>query len=117
MADKQAIHDFAEKYLDLYKNKRTTEAQLNEGFADQCQALGFSKEDGHALGHMHYREFYFDKQLRHAAAQVTDMQELGDSIYYKWNYFNNVSIVTTVDSPKARAWFTIAFARLCELSE
>lgn len=112
MADNQAIHDFAEKYLDLYKNKRTTEAELSDGFAEACESLGFSREDGHALGRMHFRAFYFEKQLRAAVDQVTDPVELGDAIYYKWHYYNEVSLVNTVASEQARAWFCMALARL-----
>lgn len=42
----QKINAFAMKYLDLYRNPKTTNIQVEETFADECFALGFEMDSG-----------------------------------------------------------------------
>lgn len=44
----QKVNAFAMKYLDLYRNPKTTNIQVEETFADECFALGFEIDSGNS---------------------------------------------------------------------
>ena len=46
MPDYLAIHDFAKRYRDIYKNHNTTESDVSDNFSEQCFELGFEMDCG-----------------------------------------------------------------------
>ncbi len=50
MADLQQIHDFAVKWCDKFRDQNTNYTDLVDHFmADDCAALGFEMDCGHAF--------------------------------------------------------------------
>lgn len=118
MTDMNQIHNFAIKWFNKFRDKNTNYIELVDHYmADDCKALGFVMDCGHA-----FTEKYGDaandfKALERIIDQVTDISLLGSAIYSQWRYFNHWAYSgEEILEPENRAWFTMALNRLGELA-
>jgi hypothetical protein len=44
MATNKEIHEFAVRWFEMYRSLDTAEHEVEEGFADECFALGFEMD-------------------------------------------------------------------------
>ena len=116
---KQKIYDFAVKYLKLYENQKTLEHEVEEGFADQCFALGFEMDCGKAIdGFFPQMNILHDTEVfKQIVRQIEDPGLLGSAFFSKWRYITHWSYGESLLSEENRPWFIAAFTRLKELTE
>lgn len=118
MADKKQVNDFAEKWIGKFKNDQTNYLELVDHFmADDCRALGFEMDCGHAFEERYGTAVYDNKALEHIIADVADIPLLGSAIYSRWRYFNHWAYSgAEIMEQENRAWFITALDRLTELA-
>ena len=117
-ADMQKIIEFSIKWSDKFKDKNTNYIELdNHNMADDCEALGFKMDCGHAFSEKYGNAVYDVDILKRIADQIIDIQLIGSAIYSRWRYFNHWAYSgEDILEPKNRAWFTTALNRLDELA-
>ena len=76
--------------------------------ADECVALGFEMDCGHAFSERYGQAANNHEALDSIIDDVTDIPLLGSAIYSQWRYFNHWAY--------DRAWFILALGRLVLLS-
>ncbi|WP_446787748.1 hypothetical protein [Macellibacteroides fermentans] len=108
------IHDFAIKWIDKFRNVKTTDREVEEGFADECFALGFNMDCGHSFEEAFPGSNAFNdyKQLIGIIDQIKDIKLLGTAIFSQWRYITHWSYMDSLLSEENRQWFVIAFERL-----
>lgn len=85
--------------------------------ADDCAALGFEMDCGHAFSERYGQAANNHEALDRIIDDVTDIPLLGSAIYSQWRYFNHwVYDGTAILEPQNRAWFILALSRLALLS-
>lgn len=119
MADMKQIHEFAVKWYDKFRNKKINYIELVDHYmADDCEALGFVMDCGHAFSDKYGKAANDVETLERIIGQITDIPLLGSAIYSQWRYFNHWAYSgEEILEPQNRAWFTIALSRLGELAE
>lgn len=119
MADMKQIHEFAVKWYDKFRNKKTTYIELVDHYmADDCEALGFVMDCGHAFSEKYGKAANDFEALERIIGEITDIPLLGSAIYSRWRYFNHWAYSgEEILELKNRAWFTMALSRLGELAE
>lgn len=118
MADMKAIHDFAEKWGEKFRNPKTNFIELVDHFiADDCDALGFEMDCGHAFEERYGKAVNDNETLEKVIDEITDIPLLGSAIYSQWRYFNHWAYSgEEILEPKNRAWFILALSRMATLS-
>ena len=116
--NRKRIHDFAIKWLEKYRNEKTTSREAEEGFSDECFALGFEMDCGHSFEEAFPRSNAFNdyKQLLEIVDQIDDFKLLGAAVFSKWRYITHWSYMESLLSEENRQWFVIAFERLALLA-
>ena len=119
MADMKQIHEFAVKWFDKFRNKKINYLELVDHYmADDCEALGFVMDCGHAFTEKYGDAASNSDALERIIGQVTDIPLLGSAIYSRWRYFNHWAYSgEEILEPQNRTWFTIALSRLGELAD
>lgn len=119
MADMKQIHDFAVKWCDKFRDPNSNYIELVDHFiADDCAALGFEMDCGHAFSEKYGQASNNYKMLDRVIDDVTDTHLLGSAIYSRWRYFNHWAYDgAEILEPENRAWFILALNRLALLSE
>lgn len=119
MADMKQIHEFAVKWLDKFRDKKTNYIEFADHcIADDCDALGFEMDCGHAFSEKYGNAANDFEALECIIGTITDIPLLGSAIYSQWRYFNHWAYSGAVIlEPKNRAWFTIALSRLADLTD
>ncbi len=119
MADMKQIHEFAVKWFDKFRNKKINYLELVDHYmADDCEALGFVMDCGHAFTEKYGDAASNSEALERIIGQVTDIPLLGSAIYSRWRYFNHWAYSgEEILETQNRAWFTIALSRLGEVAE
>lgn len=119
MAEMAQIHEFAVKWYDKFKDKNINYIELVDHYmADDCDALGFEMDCGHAFSEKYGNAANNFEALESIIGQVTDIPLLGSAIYSQWRYFNHWAYSgAEILEPQNRAWFTIALSRLAELTD
>lgn len=113
MPNYQRIHDFAVKYQKLYENPKTTEADVSEGFAEQCFALGFEMDCGKSFMELFPNApFYSPDALAEIIDEVGHTMLLGGAIFSRWRYVTHWADFSSLLDERNRKWFAIAFKRL-----
>lgn len=118
MADMKQIHDFAVKWCDKFRDQNINYIDLVDHFmADDCAALGFEMDCGHAFYEKYGQAASNYEALDKIIDDVTDIPLLGSAIYSQWRYFNHwaYDAAEILDSQN-RAWFILALSRLALLS-
>ena len=84
------IKEFAQKWLEKFQDPNVCYIELVEHyFADDCQALRFEMDCGHAFGERYGNAVNNADALREIINEISDIQLLGSAIYSQWRYFNH----------------------------
>ncbi len=112
------IREFATKWCEKFRNKKINYMELVDHYmADDCAALGFEMDCGHAFSEKYGNAAYDCEALDAIIGQITDIPLLGSAIYSRWRYFNHWAYSgEEILEPQNRAWFTMALSRLGELA-
>ena len=115
---RKKILDFAVKWCDKINDRNINYIELVDHYmADDCEALGFEMDCGHAFSEKYGNAVHDVDALERIVDQITDIQLLGSAIYSRWRYFNHWAYSgEEILEPKNRAWFTMALKRLNELA-
>ena len=118
MPDMKQIHDFAVKWCDKFRDQNINYIDLVDHFmADDCAALGFEMDCGHAFSERYGQAANNNEALDRIIDDVTDIPLLGSAIYSQWRYFNHWAYdAAEILAPQNRAWFILALSRLALLS-
>ena len=119
MEEQRRLIEFAEKWLAKFRDEKSTDYDLADHFlADDCKALGFEMDCGHAFGEKYGRAEHCWEELVRVIDEVDDIALLGSAIYSRWRYFNHWAgpgeYIT--DEPN-RKWFVIALDRMLTLAK
>ncbi|AXX64912.1 hypothetical protein DS830_05230 [Bombilactobacillus bombi] len=115
LSQKDAIHNFAVKYFDLYRNPQTINTLVSKDFETICSSLGFQIDGGQALINAYYPEtFDHCHYLKQIIDRIDDIQLLGNAIfsYYARCRLQNFSTL----SAEPRSWMETAFERLAVIT-
>lgn len=118
MAGMKQIHDFAVKWCDKFRDQNINYIELVDHFmADDCAALGFEMDCGHAFSEKYGQAANNREALAEIIDDVTDIFLLGSAVYSQWRYFNQWAYIgADILEPENRAWFILALSRLALLS-
>ena len=117
--DNQAlIHQFAVKWCDKFRDQTINYLELVEHYmADECAALGFEMDCGHAFEQQYGVAVHDSAELDKIIDEVEDIPLLGSAIYSRWRYFNYWAYDgAEILEPQNRAWFILALSRLALLT-
>ena len=114
MRNLKKVHDFAEKWLDKFRDQRINYVELvNHYMADDCAALGFQMDCGRAFSEKYGGAASKCDELDKIIEDVTDIDLLGSAIYSQWRYFNHWAYdAASILEPENRSWFILALSRL-----
>ena len=85
--------------------------------ADDCEALGFQMDCGHAFSEKYGNAASKYDELNRVIDEVTDISLLGSAIYSQWRYFNHWAYdAASILESENRSWFILALSRLAVLS-
>ena len=114
---KKTIHAFAIKYRNLYLNPSTKEADVFDGFADECFALKFEMDCGKQFEDKYSHDaFYKSVALNLIIDQIDDISVLTSGIFSKYRYVTYWSHGHLLDKDN-RSWFIQAFYQLARITE
>ena len=118
MTEMKQIYDFAVKWCDKFRDKKTNYIELVDHYmADDCAALGFEMDCGHAFSEKYGTASSDSTELDKIIDDVNDIFLLGSAIYSRWRYFNHWAYSgEEILDPKNRAWFILALSRLAVLT-
>lgn len=118
MANKNQIYAFAMKWIDKFRDPKINYIELVDHYmADDCAALGFEMDCGHAFGEAYGNAGNNAEALDRIIDDVTDIPLLGSAIYSQWRYFNHWAYDgVEILEPKNRSWFIVALGRLASLT-
>ena len=118
MADMIQIHHFAVKWCDKFRDQNIHYIELvDHWMADDCVALGFEMDCGHAFSEKYGQAAKNYEALDRIIDDVTDIPLLGSAIYSRWRYFNHWAYTgAKILEPQNRGWFILALSRLALLS-
>jgi len=118
VADMKQIHEFAVKWIDKFRDQKINYIELIDHYmADDCTALGFEMDCGHAFERVYGAAVNNSDELDKVIDDITDISLLGSAIYSQWRYFNHWAYTgTEILEPQNRAWFILALSRLALLS-
>jgi len=117
MATNKDIHEFAVRWFEKYRSPSTSEHEVEEGFADECFALGFEMDCGKAFeaAFPDTNAFNDYEALDKIIEKVQDVNLLGSAIFSQWRYVTHWAEADLL-APQYRKWFIIAFPRLAVLT-
>lgn len=112
------VHEFAIKWRDKFRKTEINYIELVDHYmADDCEALGFEMDCGHAFSEQYGKAAYDAETLKCIIGEVNDISLLGSAIYSRWRYFNHWAYSgSEILEPENLAWFTIALTHLDELA-
>ena len=118
MVARQAICNFAVKWKEKFNEQNTTYLELVERYmGEECAALGFEMDCGHAFEEQYGMASHDVMALRGVIDEVTDIALLGSAVFSRWRYFNHWAYSgDEILAPKNREWFIVALTRLEELA-
>lgn len=115
--ERKDVYNFAVKWNEKFRDPDIDYIELVDHYlADDCSALGFEMDCGHAFEEKFERAVYDARALDTIIENVNDISLLGSAIYSRWRYFNHWAYdVADILSMPNRSWFIIALNRLAEL--
>lgn len=118
MAEMKQIHEFAAKWCDKFRDQNINYIELVDHYmADDCAALGFEMDCGHAFTEKYGDAASNSDALDRIIDDVDDIPLLGSAIYSQWRYFNHWAYSgAEILEPQNRAWFILALSRLALLT-
>lgn len=116
--NKNQVYDFAVKWCDKFRDQNINYIELVDHFmADDCEALGFEMDCGHAFENVYGDAVHNYEKLDKIIDDVTDIKLLGSAIYSRWRYFNHWAYDgAEILEFKNRSWFILALSRLSMLT-
>ena len=110
MADMKQIHEFAVKWCDKFRDQKINYIELVDHYMeDDCSALGFEMDCGHAFSEKYSNAANDSEALDKIIDSVDDIPLLGSAIYSRWRYFNHWAYSgAEILEPQNRAWFILA---------
>ncbi len=119
MTDMKNVSEFAVKWYSKFENPEIDYLELVDHFmADDCAALGFEMDCGHAFSEKYGNAANNFEALKRIIDQVTDIPLLGSAIYSQWRYFNHWAYSgAEILEPQNREWFIIALSHLGKLAD
>ena len=119
MVDRMRIHEFAVKWCDKFKDQTINYLELVEHYmGDDCRALGFEMDCGHAFERQYGNAMHDSAELRKVIDEITDIPLLGSAIFSQWRYFNHWAYDgAEILEPRNREWFILALNRLAVLAK
>ena len=114
----EQVHLFATKWIEKFRDQKISYIELVDHYlADDCQALGFQMDCGHAFSEKYGDAASSCDALNRIIDEVTDIKLLGSAIYSQWRYFNHWAYdAADILKPENRSWFILALSRLALLS-
>lgn len=108
----ETIHDFAVKWCDKFRDQNINYIELvDHWMADDCAALGFEMDCGHAFSEKYGQAANNYEALDRLIDDVTDIPLLGSTIYSQWRYFNHWTYTgAEILEPQNRAWVFLHLA-------
>ena len=118
MDQRKCIHEFVVKWCDKFKDPQINYLELVEPYmANDCAALGFEMDCGHAFSEKYSEAVYDCEALHKIIHEVDDIPLLGSAIYSRWRYFNHWAYSgAEILEEENRKWFILALERLDELA-
>lgn len=118
VANRNQIHAFALKWIDKFRDQKINYIELvDHHMADECAALGFEMDCGHAFERAYGSAGNNVEILNRTIDDVTDIPLLGSAIYSQWRYFNHWAYDgAEILETKNRSWFIVALSRLASLT-
>lgn len=115
--ERKDVYNFAVKWNEKFRDSDIDYIELVDNYlADDCSALGFEMDCGHAFEEKFEIAVYDARALDTIIGNVNDISLLGSAIYSRWRYFNHWAYdVAEILSMHNRSWFIIALNRLAEL--
>ena len=115
--ERKDVYNFAVKWNEKFRDPDIDYIELVDHYlADDCSALGFDMDCGHAFEEKFERAVYDARALDTIIENVNDISLLGSAIYSRWRYFNQWAYdAAEILSMSNRSWFIIALNRLAEL--
>ena len=112
------IQAFCDKWIAMFADENINYIDLVERYmGDECAALGFEMDCGHAFEEQYGMASHDVMALRGVIDEVTDMALLGSAVFSRWRYFNHWAYSgDEILVPKNREWFIVALTRLEELA-
>lgn len=110
------IHEFANFYFDIFRDPKSTNFQVEEGFAEKCFALGFEMDSGNSFCEKYPKAFNDYSELDKIIEEIDDPQFLGTAIFSQWRYITHWSYCSHPLDEQYRPWFIIAFGRLVAIT-
>lgn len=116
--NKSGVYDFAVKWCDKFRDQNINYIELVDHFmADDCVALGFEMDCGHAFEEVYGDAVHNNEELDKIIEDVTDIKLLGSAIYSRWRYFNHWAYDgSEILEFKNRSWFILALSKLSMLT-
>ena len=115
--ERKDVYSFAVKWNGKFRDPDIDYIELVDHYlADDCSALGFEMDCGHAFEEKFEKAVYDARALDTIIENVNDISLLGSAIYSRWRYFNQWAYdAAEILSMSNRSWFIIALNRLAEL--
>ena len=89
--DTQEVQSLASNTCDKFRNQNINYIELVDHYmADDCDALGFEMDCGHAFSEKYGNAANNHEALDRIIDDVTDIPLLGSAIYSQWRYFNHL---------------------------
>ena len=118
MAELSSVYKFACKWLDAFNNPNIRYYELTDtDMGDDCSALGFKMDCGHAFSEKYIGAFDTTSVLKQIINDVTDIELLGSAVHSKWRYYNHWAYSgSEILDPENKEWFIVVLERLKTLS-
>ncbi len=117
MKHDQKVHDFALRYLSLYSNPKTAEAEVIDDFAKTCLELGFDQDNEQKELEFFWTEVLEEiEDLKEFGYEIEDVKQLGSLIFTHWQVVLSQK-KSTLLSYGQRQWFITAFWHLANLTK
>ena len=118
MDNRTPVYQFAVKWRSKFKDQTINYLELVERYmADDCAALGFKMDCGHAFEQQYGAAVYDSIELNNVIDSISDIPLLGSAIYSRWRYFNHWAYDSAeILEQKNRTWFILALSRLAVLA-
>ena len=112
------IKEFTQRWIEKFQDPNICYIELVEHyFADDCRALGFEMDCGHAFCERYGNAFESTEELLKIIDEIDNVKLLGSAIFSQWRYFNHWAYSgVEILEPKNREWFIIALKRMEELA-
>lgn len=117
--NRKQIYNFVIKWRDKFRDQNINYIELvDHWMADDCAALGFEMDCGHAFFEKYGRAANNFEALKKIIDEVTDIPLLGSAIYSRQRYFNHWAYSgEEILESQNREQFILIFSRLALLSE